>query len=118
MSQETASRSPSPAVQPKQKRGLTRSRSIDELDDNYDAGAWRRRNQRQGGRGLPLGGEDPVRAVSGTVNQLDQTARGVANVDGGGGRKDTLKLRLDLNIDVEITIKAKVHGDVSLSLLD
>ncbi|PBK93157.1 hypothetical protein ARMGADRAFT_1030556 [Armillaria gallica] len=127
MSQETANlspspvASPSPAVQPKQRRGLTRSRSMDDSDDDYDAGALRRRNQRQGSRGLPLGGEDPTRAVSGTVNQLGQTARGVANVDGGGdrsgGQKNTLKLRLDLNIDVEISIKAKVHGDVTLSLL-
>ncbi|KAK0463620.1 uncharacterized protein EV420DRAFT_1099647 [Desarmillaria tabescens] len=128
MSQESASRSPSrapspsPALQPKQERGHTRSRSIDESDNNYDAGTSYRRNRRQGGGGLPLGGEDPARAVSGTVNQLGQTARGVANVGGGGsrsgGQKDTLKLRLDLNLDVEITIKARVHGDVTLSLLN
>ncbi|KAJ7121913.1 hypothetical protein C8R46DRAFT_1148894 [Mycena filopes] len=43
-------------------------------------------------------------------------------VTGGGqqqgkGGKDTLKLRLDLNLDVDVQIKARVHGDVTLSLL-
>ncbi|KAK0482561.1 hypothetical protein IW261DRAFT_1038326 [Armillaria novae-zelandiae] len=128
MSQETASRSPSrpaspsPALQPEQKRGRTRSNYVDESDDESDIGASRRRNQRQGSGRLPLGGEGTTRAVSGTVNQLGQTARGVANVSGGGGRsggqKDTLKLRLDLNLDVDISIKARVHGDVTLSLLN
>ncbi|KAK0496868.1 hypothetical protein EDD18DRAFT_1164371 [Armillaria luteobubalina] len=117
MSQETASRSPSraaspsPALQPEQKRGRTRSNYIDESDNESDTGAPRRRSQRQGSGRLPLGGEDTTRAVSG----------GVANVGGGGGRsggqKDTLKLRLDLNLDVDISIKARVHGDVTLSLL-
>lgn len=36
----------------------------------------------------------------------------------GGGGKDTLKLRLDLNLEVDVQIKARVHGDVTLSLLD
>lgn len=36
---------------------------------------------------------------------------------GGGEKNESLKLRLDLNLDVEVTIKAKVHGDVTLSLL-
>ncbi|KAK0227857.1 hypothetical protein IW262DRAFT_1455052 [Armillaria fumosa] len=31
--------------------------------------------------------------------------------------KDTLKLRLELNLAVDISIKARVHGDVTLSLL-
>ncbi|KAK7048869.1 hypothetical protein R3P38DRAFT_3257449 [Favolaschia claudopus] len=41
-------------------------------------------------------------------------------VAGGGGdnEKDTLKLRLDLNLDVDVQIKARIHGDVTLSLLD
>ncbi|KIY72676.1 hypothetical protein CYLTODRAFT_19350 [Cylindrobasidium torrendii FP15055 ss-10] len=36
----------------------------------------------------------------------------------GGEQKDTLKLRLDINLDIEVTIKAKIHGDVTLSLLE
>lgn len=35
----------------------------------------------------------------------------------GGGKKEALKLRLDLNLDVDVQIKARVHGDVTLSLL-
>ncbi|KAK0475818.1 hypothetical protein IW261DRAFT_1567608 [Armillaria novae-zelandiae] len=31
--------------------------------------------------------------------------------------KETLKLRLDLNLEVEIAIQAKVNGDITLSLL-
>ena len=37
-----------------------------------------------------------------------------------GSREDDEKiigLRLDLNLDVVVSIKAKVHGDVTLSLL-
>ncbi|KAJ7454403.1 hypothetical protein FB451DRAFT_1279844 [Mycena latifolia] len=29
----------------------------------------------------------------------------------------SVKLRLDLNLDIEVTIKAKIHGDITLSLL-
>ncbi|KAG1220503.1 hypothetical protein G6F68_021183 [Rhizopus microsporus] len=39
---------------------------------------------------------------------------------GGGGNQQSdhpLSLRLDLNLDVEITLKARVHGDVTLALL-
>ncbi|KAK0482354.1 hypothetical protein IW261DRAFT_1467377 [Armillaria novae-zelandiae] len=31
--------------------------------------------------------------------------------------REALKLRLDLNLEVDITIKAKVNGDITLSLL-
>ncbi|KAH8834962.1 hypothetical protein DL96DRAFT_1572373 [Flagelloscypha sp. PMI_526] len=34
-----------------------------------------------------------------------------------GPPKGTLSLRLDLNLDVHVEIKAKIHGDVTLSLL-
>lgn len=34
-----------------------------------------------------------------------------------GQRNDALKLRLDLNLDVDIQLKAKIHGDITLSLL-
>ncbi|PBK80519.1 hypothetical protein ARMGADRAFT_1020800 [Armillaria gallica] len=32
--------------------------------------------------------------------------------------REALKLRLDLNLEVEISIKAKVNGDITLSLLE
>jgi len=37
---------------------------------------------------------------------------------GGGGKSDTLKLRLDINLDVDVQIKARIHGDVTLSLFE
>ncbi|KAJ3775792.1 hypothetical protein EV361DRAFT_945093 [Lentinula raphanica] len=40
----------------------------------------------------------------------------VNNVDQGGG-DEPLKLRLDLNLDVAVEVKARVHGDLTLSLL-
>ncbi|KAI8373538.1 hypothetical protein EDC96DRAFT_498692 [Choanephora cucurbitarum] len=48
------------------------------------------------------------------------TGGGQQQSGGGGGKKDgqqPLSLRLDLNLDVEITLKARVHGDVTLALL-
>jgi len=44
------------------------------------------------------------------------------NQQEGGSRqepkKDALKLRLDLNLEVDIQLKAKINGSVTLSLLD
>ncbi|KXS17463.1 hypothetical protein M427DRAFT_30294 [Gonapodya prolifera JEL478] len=34
------------------------------------------------------------------------------------GKSNTLKLRLDINLDVDVQLKARVHGDITLSLLD
>ncbi|KAI8387355.1 hypothetical protein BD560DRAFT_382191 [Blakeslea trispora] len=57
-------------------------------------------------------------------DQLSELTDGVTGGEqqqgGGGGKKDgqqPLSLRLDLNLDVEITLKARVHGDVTLALL-
>jgi len=55
---------------------------------------------RRSGLGLP------------SVDDMD-----VESTRGGGGKDDTLKLRLDLNLDVAVELRAKVHGDVTLSLL-
>ncbi|PBK98662.1 hypothetical protein ARMGADRAFT_1009043 [Armillaria gallica] len=35
-----------------------------------------------------------------------------------GKQREALKLRLDLNLEVEIHIQAKVNGDITLSLLE
>ena len=59
-------------------------------------------------------GEIPKRP--GNPNQALETA-------GGGGEKngmmdqDGLKLRIELNIDVEIELKATIKGDLTLALL-
>ncbi|KAK0474785.1 hypothetical protein IW261DRAFT_1568282 [Armillaria novae-zelandiae] len=44
-------------------------------------------------------------------------SRAVAGNQKNDPGKDTLKLRLELNLAVDISIKARVHGDVTLSLL-
>lgn len=36
----------------------------------------------------------------------------------GGGKTDALKLKLDLNLEVDVQIRARIHGDVTLSLFE
>lgn len=62
---------------------------------------------------------------SGVTNPASQAGPPLGNApdqmagqpSGGGEKKEALKLRLDLNLDVDVQIKARVHGDVTLSLL-
>ncbi|KAF5713726.1 hypothetical protein FMUND_7795 [Fusarium mundagurra] len=88
--------------------------------------------QQGGGSGpldqLPLAG-DLGNTVGGVTNGVTNTLGGVTGglggltggqqEQGGGGDsgKDTLRLRLDLNLDIEIQLKARIHGDLELSLL-
>jgi hypothetical protein len=91
--------------------------------------------QQQGGGGgsgpldqLPLAG-DLGNTVGGVTDGVSNTLGGVTGglggltggqQQGGGGGdagKDTLRLRLDLNLDIEIQLKARIHGDLELSLL-
>ncbi|KAM5379738.1 hypothetical protein ACJA88_005166 [Fusarium oxysporum] len=87
--------------------------------------------QQQGGSGpldqLPLAG-DLGNTVGGVTDGVTNTLGGVTGglggltggqQQGGGGDagKDTLRLRLDLNLDIEIQLKARIHGDLELSLL-
>jgi len=60
-------------------------------------------------------GKEVVNTAKGVVNAVGDTAGAVAG-SGGGGDKP-LKLRLDLNLDADIRLTAKVHGDTTLSLL-
>ncbi|KAF9000218.1 hypothetical protein BDQ17DRAFT_1359832 [Cyathus striatus] len=59
-----------------------------------------------------------------TTGQKDVTRTGdpkqVRQGSGGDGEKDDkiAKLRLDLNLDVEVELKASVHGDVTLSMFE
>lgn len=75
--------------------------------------------------GDPLNGDDPLGG-----NPLAKPNRagklpgvplpylgGKKKEESDDGKKDTLKLRLDLNLEVDIRITARVHGDVTLSLL-
>ncbi|PVF95345.1 hypothetical protein CPB86DRAFT_788088 [Serendipita vermifera] len=59
--------------------------------------------------GLGLGGQplqSPGHSSSGREANNDEPPKRV------------LKLRLDLNLEIDVQIKAKIHGDVTLSLLD
>ena len=35
----------------------------------------------------------------------------------GGERKEPLRLRLDVNLDLDVELRARIHGDVTLALL-
>ena len=70
---------------------------------------------------LPTGqvGETAGNLVNGVTGTLGNVAGGAVNnqQQGGGGKSDTLRLRLDLNLEVEVTLKARIHGDLELALL-
>ncbi|KAG1148887.1 hypothetical protein G6F36_014773 [Rhizopus arrhizus] len=74
----------------------------------------KKRSRKQGDALDLVRGSDPGDAVSSTVGGA------VSGQQQGGGNQQSdhpLSLRLDLNLDVEITLKARVHGDVTLALL-
>lgn len=54
-------------------------------------------------------------------NPEQQLATGPKGDSGGGGSdmmdQDGLKLRIELNLDIEIELKASIHGDITLALL-
>jgi len=64
-------------------------------------------------------GKEVVNTAKGVVNAVGDTAGAVVGSggSGGGGGDKPLKLRLDLNLDADIRLTAKVHGDITLSLL-
>jgi hypothetical protein len=71
-------------------------------------------------QGLPVDnlGQTVNNTVGGVTDTLGNVAGGALNKSGGSGKSDTLRLRLDLNLDVEITLKARIHGDLELALLE
>jgi hypothetical protein len=103
-----------------------RSRTPRSLSAGSDEPQYSPQNldRRRGGKnkgGLPAvdEAEDTTRAVTNTprdtANKLAET---VAQNKGDGGKEDsTLSLRLDLNLDVYVKLTAKVHGDITLTLL-
>ncbi|KAJ2890215.1 hypothetical protein MKZ38_002261 [Zalerion maritima] len=78
-------------------------------------------NQVLGEKGIDSVGQTAGGLTSGATNTLGNVGSTALQQQGGEkdkeGGKDTLKLRLDLNLDVEITLKARIHGDLELSLL-
>ncbi|KAJ3888806.1 hypothetical protein GG344DRAFT_67618 [Lentinula edodes] len=112
--------SPPPAQQ-RSRRRASRSPSV-----ATDPGSRPPRNRRRGGGQQNQGGGGPIGGLPG-VNKVADTATGavgsVGDAVGGllggvaGGGDKPLKLRLDLNLDVAVEIKARVHGDLTISLL-
>ncbi|OIW32541.1 hypothetical protein CONLIGDRAFT_678931 [Coniochaeta ligniaria NRRL 30616] len=109
------------------------SEGEESAEETYQPPAPRRRSQRptrqqqqqKGGSG-PLDNLalDSVQntaggLVNGVTGTLGNVAGNAVQNQGGGdkGKSDTLRLRLDLNLDIEITLKAKIHGDLELALL-
>ncbi|XP_006459725.1 hypothetical protein AGABI2DRAFT_46023, partial [Agaricus bisporus var. bisporus H97] len=83
----------------------------------------KRKNKKQKRQsGLPVvdeiedTGKEVADTAGGAVEAVGDTAGAVTGAVGGGSDKP-LKLRLDLNLDVDIRLTAKVHGDVTLALL-
>ncbi|KAK4514377.1 uncharacterized protein ATC70_001970 [Mucor velutinosus] len=71
-------------------------------------------------KGLGLIKNDPLETLNGLGDGVIGGGQQQQQGGGGGGGKDgqqPLSLRLDLNLEVEITLKARVHGDVTLALL-
>jgi hypothetical protein len=90
-------------------------------EENYDQPPRRRRKPQNKGA-LPAVDElqDTVGGVTKTATGAVDTIGNTAGALTGGGEKkkdDTLSLRLDLNLDVYVKLKAKVHGDLTLTLL-
>ena len=67
-------------------------------------------------KGLGLIKNDPTETLSGLGDGVIGGGQ-QQQQQGGGGGQQPLSLRLDLNLEVEITLKARVHGDVTLALL-
>ena len=61
-------------------------------------------------------GKELANTATGAVDSVAKGVTGGGGDDEEGGNKP-LKLRLDLNLDVTVELKAKVHGDLTLSLL-
>ncbi|KAL2127517.1 hypothetical protein VTI74DRAFT_10610 [Chaetomium olivicolor] len=119
-----ASRSGSEEKKPRRQQTQAYESEGEESEDY--APRQRRRGQRQQRQqqgpldNLALG--NVQQTAGGLVNSATGALGGVAgqavDQNKGGGKSDTLRLRLDLNLDVEITLKAKIHGDLELALLE
>jgi hypothetical protein len=91
---------------------------------NGDKRRKRKNKKRQQQNPLPVvneiesTGREVVETAGGAVQTVGDTAGAVTQaVPSGGGSDKPLKLRLDLNLDADIRLTAKIHGDITLSLL-
>ncbi|KIM75561.1 hypothetical protein PILCRDRAFT_827113 [Piloderma croceum F 1598] len=111
-----------PRRQSRNRRRRQRNPSISEEEDERPQ---RRSTQNQGGLPGVDQVEDTTRALTNTAggvvgnvgNTAGQLTGGEKQKEEGSGSDKPLKLRLDVNLDVEITLEARVHGDLTLALL-
>ncbi|KAF7980118.1 hypothetical protein HWV62_39537 [Athelia sp. TMB] len=113
-------------------RSLSAGSSDEHIQPNPNAANTRGKRRRGAGGntgGLPV--VDEAGGLTGPVDNALQTAGGaiekvqgtVGQVTGGGGGEkkgggnQPVSLRLDLNLEVDVALKATLHGDLTLSLL-
>ncbi|PYH97189.1 hypothetical protein BO71DRAFT_146620 [Aspergillus ellipticus CBS 707.79] len=87
--------------------------------------AMRRARQGQGQQALqpyrrsesnPAPGDQSLSSIRGGRDLQTQGESSVEQ-EGQEEEQDGLKLRLDLNLDIEVELKARIQGDITLSLL-
>jgi hypothetical protein len=82
---------------------------------------FRRRRRREKMPNLKEQTEDPMKNVNFSINKTatpnTQSGEQQEEPRRPHGQKEALKLRLDLNLEVDIQLKATIRGDVTLSLL-
>ncbi|KAF9447320.1 hypothetical protein P691DRAFT_782565 [Macrolepiota fuliginosa MF-IS2] len=137
--QPSQERGPGPSARSRSRRGRSRTRRspsvASTISDSGDDQAPlypqnespvqsrpKKRKNKKRQSGLPVVdevegvGREVANTASGAVDTVGGAASSVAGSGGGSGDKP-LKLRLDLNLDADIRLTAKVHGDITLSLL-
>ncbi|KAI1456698.1 hypothetical protein F4805DRAFT_458487 [Annulohypoxylon moriforme] len=111
-----------PQRQPTVAQESEQSDASDHMSETSRPPRTRRRNRRRPGSVQPLQPQEDQqmlqqRQQQQMMQQQQQQQQMVQQQDqGGGGKSDTLRLRLDLNLEVEVTLKARIHGDLTLAL--
>jgi hypothetical protein len=93
---------------------------VEEADDHSEFGgssisgvsnASRRRKNRRKNQKARQNQLAPI-----NQGQVQQPQQQVQQQQGGGNKKDAMSLRLDINLEAELSLRVKVHGDVTLAL--
>ena len=94
--------------------------SIEEIERDADTGKAVQPAKRQVQRPRKILSEDFYRTMEEnrrTSGLVDTAADLATNPPGDSGLEETLRLRLDVNLDLEVRLRAHLHGDLTLSLL-
>jgi hypothetical protein len=60
---------------------------------------------------------DNINSTNGIMMDLSQQNQAQPEKQKKESKDNTLSLRLDLNLEIEVQLKARIHGDLTLSLL-